>query len=86
MKIEEKRMKNKNDILFDKSTGQRLFQPVTNNTDMTKYRNRNVFKYLYSLHSSRSRSRKDKENEFIIDKDLTPQVFSLLVNIYNLGR
>ena len=82
-KIEEKRLeKDKTETLVDDKTGQRLFKPITNNTDMTRHRNRDVFKYLYSLHSSRSKSRKSKKNrknEFTVDKDLTPQVFQSFV-------
>lgn len=75
-KIEEKRQQKILHETHVDEEGNRMFKPLTNSTDMTKHRNKDVFKYLYSLHSSHQKQFKyNKENnEFLVDKDLTPQV------------
>ena len=74
-KIEEKRHERAHyEISFDASTGQKMFNPVTNTTDATKSRRKDIFKYLYSLHTSRSKSKKKvkdvdgKENKRVFEK------------------
>ena len=72
-KIEEKRNFNQQqEVSFDVKTGQKMFQPVTNNTNDTNPKRKDVFKYLYSLHSSRSKSK--QKNQFTVDKDLNNEV------------
>jgi hypothetical protein len=75
-KIEEKRHLKLLHETIEDDKGNRLFKPFTNSTEMTRHRSKDVFKYLYSLHSSRrNHSKHNKENnEFIVGNDLTPQV------------
>lgn len=84
-KIEEKRQQQILHETYMDEEGNRMFKPLTNSTDMNKHRNKDVFKYLYSLHSGRQKKSKyDKENnEFLVEKDLTPQVN--ISKFYNIG-
>lgn len=72
-KILEKR-KMQEEALIDDNTGQRLFQPKINDTNVYS-RGKDVFKYLYSLHGkAHKKAQLNKENEFLVDRDLTCKV------------